>query len=238
MEVVMRQLRQGDILIERLDRLPDGLGTDDEPGDAAEARVIVLATGEATGHAHRLEAPVGSRYRPASAAAGETDPLLIGVAVLEAPATVCHDEHAPVTLPLSAPATPAQVLAALLAPAGLVWLVERLPTGLGLWLVARALDREPDPALRQEGAERLGPGRVLAALRRGPVAEDETGTLFALGPEPQPTLFVRVEDRVLGPEGLARLHWLPVPPHVVSPKEAVAGTFARPAAAYAPELET
>lgn len=82
----MRQLRQGDVLIERLDRLPEGLGIGNELGDTAEARAIVLAAGEATGHVHRLEAPAGSRFRPASAAERATDPLLIEVAVLPAPA--------------------------------------------------------------------------------------------------------------------------------------------------------
>jgi hypothetical protein len=94
-EVIMRQLRQGDILIERLERLPDGLGI----GDAAEARVVVLAAGEATGHAHRLEVPAGCRFRPASEAERAADPLLVGVAMLPAPATVTHEEHAPLTLP-------------------------------------------------------------------------------------------------------------------------------------------
>jgi hypothetical protein len=93
----MRQLRQGDILIERLERLPERLS--DEPGDAAEARVVMLAAGEATGHAHRLETPAGSRFRQASEAERAADPLLIGVAVLPAPAVVTHKEHAPLTLP-------------------------------------------------------------------------------------------------------------------------------------------
>ena len=65
----MRQLRQGDILIERLERLPDGFGIGDEPGEAAEARAVVLAAGEATGHAHRLRAPArgaGRQPLPAS----------------------------------------------------------------------------------------------------------------------------------------------------------------------------
>jgi hypothetical protein len=49
---------------------------------------------------------------------------------------------------------------------------------------------------------------------------------------------VRVEDKVQGSDGLPRRHWLPVPPHVASPQEAVAWTFGRTVAAYAPELET
>jgi hypothetical protein len=39
------QKRQGDLLIIKIDRLPE---------DAVPARTLVLAEGEATGHAHRL----------------------------------------------------------------------------------------------------------------------------------------------------------------------------------------
>jgi hypothetical protein len=189
----------------------------------------------------------GGRLRQAAPAPGlpvlaeralALDRWVVAATLLEGCAVVLP--HAAEAVPPGVPReeAPAVVLARLGAPAWLAWLAGRYPERLGLRLAAWALDREPDPALRQEGAERLGPGRVLAALGRGPVAEDGTGALFALGPEPQPTLFVRVADRVSGSEGLARLHWLPVPPHVASPKEAVAWTFGRTAAAYAPELET
>lgn len=134
-------------------------------------------------------------------------------------------------------ATPAPILTGLGAPVWLVWLVEHLPRRLELQLVARILDHEPDPALRQEGAEQLGPERLFAALGRQPITEDAAGALFALGPEPQLTLFVRVEDKVLAPDGSPKRHWLPVPPHMVSPREAVAWTFGRPVTAYLPELE-
>lgn len=55
------------------------------------------------------------------------------------------------------------------------------------------------PAARQcPGRPR--PGRALGPrarrAAREPVAEDATGALFALGSEPQPTLFVRVGDQV------------------------------------------
>ena len=83
----------------------------------------------------------------------------------------------------------------------------------------------------------LGPERLFTALGRRPITEDAAGALLALGPEPQLTLFVRVEDKVLAPDGSPKRHWLPVPPHMVSPREAVAWTFGRPVAAYLPELE-
>jgi hypothetical protein len=100
-----QQLRQGDILVERLDRLPDGLGPAEPDsygageldGSRIATAVFVLAEGEATGHAHRLVAPAGSRFLRATDPRG--GPLAIGFVVLERPATVTHDEHAPLTLP-------------------------------------------------------------------------------------------------------------------------------------------
>jgi len=170
----------------------------------------------------------------------ELDRAVVAATLLEGCAVVLPGGV--VAAPALPPPQPGEGIAAAVlglgAPTWLAWLAGHLPEKLGLRLAARALDREPEPALRQEGAERLGPERVLAALRRGPVAEDERGALFSLGPEPQPTLFVRVEDQVLGPDGSPRRHWLAVPPHVASPKEAVAWTFGQSAAAYAPELET
>ena len=90
----MRQLRQGDILVERLERAHDGQGS--APDAIGRMTVVVLAAGEATGHAHRLETSAGIGFLWHQ---GAGDPLLIGVAVLAAPAIVRHDEHAPLHLP-------------------------------------------------------------------------------------------------------------------------------------------
>ena len=90
----MRQLRQGDILVEQLERAHDGQGS--APGAISRTTVVVLAAGEATGHAHRLETSAGTGFLWYP---GAGDPLLIGVAVLAAPAIVRHDEHAPLHLP-------------------------------------------------------------------------------------------------------------------------------------------
>ena len=45
-------------------------------------------------------------------------------------------------------------------------------------LLARLLDREPSPAVRLAGLEHLGPGQVVAAHGRPPVAAD----LYRIGP--------------------------------------------------------
>ena len=79
----MRQVRQGDVLLERVEQVPAGAVR-----QASGAR-IVLAEGEATGHAHAVEsegaavftAPDGRRYL-----------VLTRAAQLE------HEEHAPIAL--------------------------------------------------------------------------------------------------------------------------------------------
>jgi hypothetical protein len=74
--------RQGDVLIETIDEVPE----------AAERRSgpPILAYGEATGHAHRVEVPelaeVWALYSQ------------LYLKVLE-PVRIVHDEHGPITLP-------------------------------------------------------------------------------------------------------------------------------------------
>ena len=81
-----RQYRQGDVLIEQVEAIP------------AEARRrrgrAVLAAGEATGHAHVLEA-VGEETTVELLELG--DRLL--ARILGGDARVVHQEHAPIVLP-------------------------------------------------------------------------------------------------------------------------------------------
>lgn len=75
---MVRQVRQGDLLIERVQGLPPGT----RPCEGQ-----VLAYGEATDHAHRLEH--GQLY-------------LLGSDLyfrVRRPVTLRHDEHAPIQLP-------------------------------------------------------------------------------------------------------------------------------------------
>ena len=77
------QYQQGDITLERVDRLPSG---------AKKASHRILAQGEATGHAHRLEeATDGLLYEA-------TDGTLY-MRVGPKGATIAHEEHRPITLP-------------------------------------------------------------------------------------------------------------------------------------------
>ena len=71
--------RQGDVMIQRVGRLPKG---------ATKAKDCVLAYGEATGHAHRVES---------GAAMFVTVDDVKYLHVLER-ATVVHQEHGPIVL--------------------------------------------------------------------------------------------------------------------------------------------
>jgi len=73
--------RQGDLLFVPCDSIPDG---------ATPVPDGIIARGEASGHAHRLQAGRGRALM-----------LLAGVAYIRAlyRATIAHEEHGPVVLP-------------------------------------------------------------------------------------------------------------------------------------------
>jgi hypothetical protein len=115
-----------------------------------------------------------------------------------------------------------------LAPSGLV--ADRI--------LARLIADDPDPGLRLEAIELMGWARFLGARGTKPVDRGREGELFVVGPAEAPTAVMRVEDLVVGPDGSRRVHWIPVPPHVATAREAVAWSFRTSAGAYAPEVET
>lgn len=86
----MEQYRQGDILIVRIGELPEGV----RPLPRDRGR-IVLAYGEATGHAHAIADP------GADLLAGSTDTNVEErfLQIVSASVTLAHEEHAPITLP-------------------------------------------------------------------------------------------------------------------------------------------
>jgi hypothetical protein len=80
--VTPKTWRQGDVFIITSDDLPDGL----------KPRPPVLAEGEVTGHAHRLQA--GSLAQVLGDGAGG-----LFLSVEGEDATIIHEEHGPVTVP-------------------------------------------------------------------------------------------------------------------------------------------
>jgi hypothetical protein len=64
------------------------------------------------------------------------------------------------------------------------------------------------------------------------VQSDDFGELYLVGPVQAPLAYVKVMDASPGPEGVQQEHWLSVPPHVATAREAVAWTFGMSGSAY------
>ena len=87
------QLRQGDILVERVEGLPHGVRARIVPKLAGP---LVLAAGEQSGHSHRVETEGEAAFVPAEPT--PADPSR-GWLTVEARARLVHDEHAALDLP-------------------------------------------------------------------------------------------------------------------------------------------
>jgi hypothetical protein len=87
--IVVEQYRQGDVFLARIDELPDELRP--VPRDAGR---VVLADGDATGHAHAI-ADAGAELLTS----GLEERFL---RIVNDFATLTHEEHAPITLPRGA----------------------------------------------------------------------------------------------------------------------------------------
>lgn len=74
--------RHGDIIIAKVDRIPQ---------DVMRRHSSVLARGEATGHSHRAAVP-------SSVELYDSDQVGVGYMLVEASATLVHDEHGPIEL--------------------------------------------------------------------------------------------------------------------------------------------
>lgn len=81
----MQLIRQGDVMVERVDSIPDGCA--EIPRDAGR---IVLAYGEVTGHAHAIHEPGVTMLRAANAD--------VYLRVVE-PSMLRHEEHTHVAIP-------------------------------------------------------------------------------------------------------------------------------------------
>lgn len=86
-ETVPAHYRQGDVLVERIDALPANLKK--LPRDGGR---VILAHGEATGHAHAIMDAHADLY-------SATEPDVTYLEVRDAVAALTHDEHS--TIPLA-----------------------------------------------------------------------------------------------------------------------------------------
>lgn len=121
---------------------------------------------------------------------------------------------------------------------GLVLALDLAPTdAMADRLLARQLLRLPEAHRRTPALQALGLTRAAAALRPRPVQEDAAGRLYQLGRREDPSTFVAVWDQVLGADGAPVEHWISVPPHVATAREAVAWSFGLSEAEYRPSRE-
>lgn len=74
--------RHGDVLIARVNEIPEG---------ATPRGNVILAYGEMTGHAHRVESPESAELWDLNG--------VIFMRIVTANATIVHEEHKPITLP-------------------------------------------------------------------------------------------------------------------------------------------
>ncbi len=78
-------IRQGDVLLRRIKKLPADVVRDETPGD------VIVEHGEVTGHAHRIGMNA-SMFRDAGGGRGQY--IVVG----DAPAQMTHEEHSTATL--------------------------------------------------------------------------------------------------------------------------------------------
>lgn len=83
----MKQVRQGDVLLQPVDRIPEGAVEITGP--------IVLAYGEVTGHAHAIRLPEIERHKVRYWSAG-AERFLQVMERIEIP--LSHEEHGPIVL--------------------------------------------------------------------------------------------------------------------------------------------
>ncbi|MBC4019264.1 DUF6745 domain-containing protein [Siccirubricoccus deserti] len=68
--------------------------------------------------------------------------------------------------------------------------------------------------------------------------EDSYGRLYLIGRREDPSIVVAVYDRVLKADGSPQEHWISVPPHIATAREALAWSFEMSEAEYQPRRET
>lgn len=77
------QFRQGDVFIERIDRVPQE-AVKQQPGER-----VILAHGEVTGHAHEIACDAADAWKQG------VDTVAV---VVKSPTKVTHQEHGPIPL--------------------------------------------------------------------------------------------------------------------------------------------
>jgi hypothetical protein len=124
-------------------------------------------------------------------------------------------------------------------PAELMWAIDLAPgDSFADWLLAGRITAIDASARRSVALQAMGVARAATALRLHPVHADSFGRLFHFGVRLDPSAFVAVRDRSVEADGAPIEHWICVPPHVATAREAVAWTFGMSEHEYRPTRET
>jgi hypothetical protein len=99
--------------------------------------------------------------------------------------------------------------------------------------------REPNADLRRLLIDRYGPARIMRNRGARKIAQDGFGSLWRFENfDGEPLVMVCVRNSTPEPDGTFKDYWLRVPPHVVSPRQAVAWTFDMTPHQYQPSAQT
>ncbi|MBL6081803.1 hypothetical protein JMJ56_27855 [Belnapia sp. T18] len=214
--------------------------------------VLGQSVGYSTDPAARVGALTSTGIDPASLprvlrAAGDLDRRAEAVAAFHGVAVVLPAGASPTSTPAAVTLRPNRRSNRLPWREALRWLdnapgvalaVDLAPSdGLADWILAHRLTWLPEVERRTPAIRVLGVERVVAALRLRPVHEDEYGRLYQVGRREVPSTFVAVRDRVLGADGTPLEHWIAVPPHAATAREAVAWSFGMGETEYQPARE-
>jgi hypothetical protein len=106
-------------------------------------------------------------------------------------------------------------------------------------IILADIQSEPNAQFRRILIERYGTGRFMREAGALPVHQDRCGTLYFLHQEmDEPIAMVRVFNSTPRQDGGIDEHWLRVPPHIATARDAVAWTFGLAAADYYPAAES
>jgi hypothetical protein len=132
-----------------------------------------------------------------------------------------------------------QVLTLLDAEPILLFAIDAAPSqAIADRFLARRILHVAEAAERTPAIQQMGVSRFARAAALKPVTADDVGELYRFGSPEDPSVFARVCDKVMGVDGNPLTHWISVPPHTASTREAVAWSFGMSEMEYAPARES
>jgi len=106
-------------------------------------------------------------------------------------------------------------------------------------ITAAGIDAEKNAEVRRVMIERYGQARYLVDSGAQKIHDDDFGVLYRKElPGDEPIVMVKVVNSTAEPDGTFKDYFLRVPPDITTARAAVAWTFGKTEADYAPAIET